>query len=320
MPAIITHDIFGRDTYDVLFNFIGGSRDEADAFLLGNQGPDPLFYAFGSPRLYPHRELGSTIHKSHPTELVKALKDSLSILNPSEAAVGRAFALGFLCHYTLDSTVHPLVYSYQKLLCEAGVDGLTPKDTSEVHTLIESEYDELLLYKKRGVTVAEFNPATEILCASDTTLKIISKMIAYIALTVYGEFIPQNMYEKSLKNMRIAQRALHSTSGRRRALWGHLERLARTHSLAQALSHRAIELEESSFENTNHQPWKHPFTGQTCQESFQDLYDQALDKAKRNIYLFEQGVLTTELARQITGDMNFSGDLTATVIVSVESL
>ena len=43
MPALITHDFFGRDVYDRLYTFIGGSRDEADAFLLGNQGPDPLF-------------------------------------------------------------------------------------------------------------------------------------------------------------------------------------------------------------------------------------------------------------------------------------
>ena len=40
MPALITHDFFGRDVYDRLYTFIGGSRDEADAFLLGNQGPD----------------------------------------------------------------------------------------------------------------------------------------------------------------------------------------------------------------------------------------------------------------------------------------
>ena len=31
MPALITHDFFGRDVYDRLYTFIGGSRDEADA-------------------------------------------------------------------------------------------------------------------------------------------------------------------------------------------------------------------------------------------------------------------------------------------------
>ena len=54
MPALITHDFFGRDVYDRLYTFIGGSRDEADAFLLGNQGPDPLFYLVLSPQLRAH--------------------------------------------------------------------------------------------------------------------------------------------------------------------------------------------------------------------------------------------------------------------------
>ena len=41
MPSIITHDTFGQDIYRDLFTSIGGSRDEAEAFLLGNQGPTP---------------------------------------------------------------------------------------------------------------------------------------------------------------------------------------------------------------------------------------------------------------------------------------
>ena len=45
MPSIITHDTFGQDIDRDLFTSIGGSRDEAEAFLLGNQGPDPLFYS-----------------------------------------------------------------------------------------------------------------------------------------------------------------------------------------------------------------------------------------------------------------------------------
>ena len=39
MPAIITHDLFGKDVYGETFDTIGGSRDAAEAFLLGNQGP-----------------------------------------------------------------------------------------------------------------------------------------------------------------------------------------------------------------------------------------------------------------------------------------
>ena len=50
MPAIITHDLFGKDVYGETFDTIGGSRDAAEAFLLGNQGPDPLFFVAPDPR------------------------------------------------------------------------------------------------------------------------------------------------------------------------------------------------------------------------------------------------------------------------------
>ena len=97
MPAIITHDFFGRDVYDALFQTIGGSRDEADAFLLGSQGPDPLFYAVADFRATAYHKLGNTMHSRKPAELLAALKDSLSVLDPEEKPLGRAYALGFLC-------------------------------------------------------------------------------------------------------------------------------------------------------------------------------------------------------------------------------
>ena len=87
---------FGRDVYDALFQTIGGSRDEADAFLLGNQGPDPLFYAVADFRATAYHKLGNTMHSRKPAELLAALKDSLSVLNPEEKPLGRAYALGFL--------------------------------------------------------------------------------------------------------------------------------------------------------------------------------------------------------------------------------
>ena len=78
---------------------------------------------------------------------------------PREKPLGRAYALGFLCHYALDSTVHPLVYCHEHALCDAGEPGLTRDDGSEVHGVIESELDEMVLFAKRGDTVATFNPS-----------------------------------------------------------------------------------------------------------------------------------------------------------------
>ena len=70
MPSIITHDTFGQDIYRDLFTSIGGSRDEAEAFLLGNQGPDPLFYSVACPWLRANHDLGNVMHDQLPARLI----------------------------------------------------------------------------------------------------------------------------------------------------------------------------------------------------------------------------------------------------------
>ncbi len=98
------------------------------------------------------------MHSEKPSELVRRFKDSLGILDSDELPVGRAYAFGFLCHYTLDSTLHPLVFFHEYRLTDAGEPGLSRDDAHEVHAVIESELDELVLFEKRGETVATFQP------------------------------------------------------------------------------------------------------------------------------------------------------------------
>lgn len=318
MPAIITHDFFGRDIYNSLFSQIGGSRDEADAFLLGNQGPDPLFYAAISPQLGGQHKLGHIMHERKPSELLVAFKESLGVLDPDEVPVGRAYALGFLCHYTLDSTMHPFVYFHEYRLCDAGEPGLTRDDGGEVHGVIESELDELVLYKKREETIASFNPAREILRADASVLDAISKMYAYVALNVYGEIIPRATFATAVRDFRLVQHAFYSPTGLKRELAGAFERLFRTHSFYQSMSHRPIALTASVFDNRDHEPWENPFTGEVRTAGFWDLYDEAQGKARANIATFLASGFDEEAARGITHGLDFSGKPTHAVIVSIE--
>ena len=84
MPAIMTHDFFGKEVYAVQAKAIGASADERDAFLLGNQGPDPLFYLVLTMRMKPFFCLGGKMHHENPTKLLFALKESLSVLEDDE--------------------------------------------------------------------------------------------------------------------------------------------------------------------------------------------------------------------------------------------
>ena len=101
MPAIITHDLFGKDVYGETFDTIGGSRDAAEAFLLGNQGPDPLFFVAPDPRYRRVGKLASTLHRARPAEFLVALKSAVRELPAQERSIGRAYALGYVCHYLL---------------------------------------------------------------------------------------------------------------------------------------------------------------------------------------------------------------------------
>ncbi len=318
MPAIITHDTFGRETYDELHSLIGGSQDEVDAFLLGNQGPDPLFYSVTSRRLRSVHRLGSRMHCERPSELLVAFKQSLRLLDERDRRIGRAYALGFLCHYLLDSTMHPFVHWQEYEACDAGEPGLDRNDSHEVHAVIESELDELVLFVKRGETVATFNPSREILKADDHVLSVISKMYAYAAMTEFGLIIPEDAFEASVKRFRRIQALFHSRRGRKRDAIARAEELVRRYSFYRAMSPRAAALEESAFDNRAHVLWKNPFTGEESTDSFWDRYDTARARTKAALEAFASEGFDLEAARAITDDLDFSGAPTCATIVAVE--
>ncbi len=318
MPAIITHDTFGQDVYAKLYHLIGGSRQEAEAFLLGNQGPDPLFYAVASPRVAATTRLGSIMHDKLPNETLVAFKRAVAALPARDRGIGRAYLMGFLCHYLLDATVHPFVYSQQFAICDAGVEGLTRKDGSDVHAVIESEIDEVVLTVKRGETIATFKPSRHILKADDRTLDVISAMYVQMAREVYAIDIPANAYKLAVKAFRRVQGLFYSPSGLKHNVIGRIEMLVRPYSFYRAMSHRNREIATSPYLDDEHETWTDPFTGEQSRMSFWDLYESALARASVELARIDAAPFTIEQAREITGDRNFSGDVTYARIVNVE--
>ncbi len=320
MPAIITHDFFGRDVYDRLFQFIGGSKDEADAFLMGNQGPDPLFYMVAVPRLLPWRKLGNIMHEQKPDELLLAFHDAVDRLPAEQQSVGRAYVLGFLCHYLLDSTAHPFIFAQEFALCDAGEPGLTRKDGREVHAVIESELDEMVLTTKTGEDVSTFNPSARILRGNPNVLVTVSKLYSYVALEVYGITVPADLFAAALHSFRTVQKGFYSPSGAKRAVLGAIEQKLRPYSFYAAMSHRPKKALTSRFDNRARDAWTDPFSGETHTESFWDLYNQALEAAVESIELFADAGFDKDGAALITEHRNFSGESVVAKLIAVETM
>lgn len=319
MPAIITHYFFGQDAYRLFGSQVGDSDDERDAFLLGNQGPDPLFFTVLAPSIAKYHALGVTMHHEKPNELLAALKRSLDTLPEEDRAIGRAYASGFLCHYLLDSTVHPFVYSQQFAYCSAGEPDLEDRDSHEVHATIESELDEVLLYRRTGMTIKDFSPEKEALRASGRVLHAVSRMYLFMALSAYQQVIPPRLFARAVSCYRLGLRALRSPRGIKRTILAGVEQRFRAHSFYGSMSHRAVELEESAFENRGHALWKDPFTDAQRSESFEDLFEHALSEVQQHLGAFSQASFDEISARNIANELNFLGESTVATLLVVEN-
>lgn len=122
MPNFYTHLRFAGDVAQLLPPHLNEKiKPEWDSYCCGNFGPDPLY--FGGNRavgLALHHGSGRAALERYRTAVQKELPYSVS------------FASGYLLHFLLDSSLHPLVYEAME-------------KTGCTHRQVEGELDRLLL-------------------------------------------------------------------------------------------------------------------------------------------------------------------------------
>lgn len=311
MPAILTHHLFGIEVHDELQQLVGSTARARDAFLLGNQGPDPLLCLKALPSSVAYKDIGTTMHVSRPAELLGAVhRHLMTDGSERESQDSRAFALGFLCHYLLDSIAHPLVYAQQNAICEAGVPGLPPERGGRiVHALIETELDEYMLDAKLGTTVATFQPHVEALRCETRGLQAISSGLGRAACDVYGLAIPSPAFAGSVRLYRSAQ-FLVDTSRNRPELPPKLAQLAGGgYYHFRAFAHSVKLKGRTAFANADHVPWAHPFApGAVVSESFDELYGLAFEKALEWLPAYAQPGFDASACEALVSGINFYGE------------
>ena len=277
MPALITHHIFGQDAIAKLPETIIEGQEELLAFLLGNQGPDPCFtHVLGVPSTTAAvRKLGTDMHRSHVVDALFCAREALRHLPSEDARVGRAFVLGLVGHYALDSITHPIIYAGQKELA-AMRDDLADAER-ELHGLIESELDTWVLWEKRSQDVRDFSPSTA-LARTDAIDRASGAIMSAVALEVFGVAIPSTAFPAAVRDYEIYLRAIDNYDSAGAVLISTIEGLVRSHSLTRAMAHRSNPSHDCPAANLANNDWIDPWTGATRYESFADLYDEALIK------------------------------------------
>ena len=140
MADFVSHHLFGGQALAVFPASVQALAHARPAcFFWGCQGPDPLFYRkiwLGSPL----HKLGNRMHSEKTDELFAAFARAVHCLTGDAHEIASAYFYGFVCHYALDSEIHPYVYCRQEQIrsADAKLSG------SAVHCQIESDIDYLL--------------------------------------------------------------------------------------------------------------------------------------------------------------------------------
>ena len=246
------------------------------------------------------------MHRSRMSRQFACLRDGVSHLLPRDASLGRAFALGLLSHYVLDRNAHPFVYEQQFGIVES--DSELEDSSSQVHAVIESDLDVLILQLKRdGATVDDYPPAGEIV-TTDRINRVAGVLMSYVAGRVYGIDIPAGEYGAAVANMQRLYRAIEPAGSAKTRAISLVEGLVHDYSLLDGLAHRVTtELPERTG-NLGHLTWKNPFTDEVSTESFPEVFERALVDYECTVARF----IETGDMDAVTSHVNYSGRVLGT--------
>ncbi|MBP3892681.1 MAG: zinc dependent phospholipase C family protein [Atopobiaceae bacterium] len=276
MPAIITHHLFGEDASRRLPAKISFSEEELLAFLLGNQGPDPFYFCFtASPAaIQTCHTFAETMHNSSIVDALLVAKDAASHLPSDDQAVGKAFVLGLVAHYLLDSEAHAFILAQENDICNAGVGLEDAHD--QVHALIESDLDTWMLWSARQQTIADA-PAWADLARTERIGRAAGAIFSQVAWQAFGMRLTPERYEGCLRDYEMVYRAIDPTGNPRGRMIAGAERLGTQYSRLDALSHASEPIEHCPAANLDCRPWIDPLTGETKTTSFPDIFYDSLD-------------------------------------------
>lgn len=310
MPALITHHLFGENAVTLLPDGVVEGQEELIAFLLGNQGPDPFFTRW---RTLPHRavachRLAHEMHVGHMTSAFMSLRDCVSRVWDEDKKVARAFALGMLSHYVLDSVAHPFIYAQEHEIVQAGIEGLEPGDGVDVHAVIESDLDSWVLWQERHDTVASFRTDCE-LVSTDQVDRVAGALLSQTALEVFGIELGPEQYAGSVRDYRFLYRAIEPPDSCKLRFLAGAERIVRPHSHLAAMSHHVVQSDECPAANLDRHVWHDPSTGAASAESFADLYHDALNVWPEYAEALVRG--DEARLRALVAGRNYNGDIVA---------
>lgn len=283
MPATITHAYFAKDVLDTLPNDIQEKISEDRVKMFGQSTDSLLFYnLFSVHRGKSIRSLQKYFHENKSQDFFIQLIDYIKEHQLLQDIDTCSYLVGFICHYVLDSTIHPYIF-YKTGFFQKGVP--TTYKYNNVHEFMEIFLDNDMVHRRE-----KRNPYTFPIGTFCFDLKPFSTaLVKTIDYSFQKTFQVKNMgkiYYQSLKQMKFALTMFrHDTLGVKKSIYKLVDTFTPKRCFRfEAISYHYPLIDKHQFLNETHQVWRNPIQYQlTNTDSFYDLYIKSIKSAKKII-------------------------------------
>ncbi len=295
MPAMLTHYCLAKRVLPHCPPHI-----DNEAFLLGAQGPDLLFFFRAYPWL-PGKNglpLGNALHESQPSRLFDTLRTLVSCAPQEYRHILDSYVCGFLCHYAADRTFHPFVCSRQNILAKQFPT--FGRVSEPYHYRYESALDTWFAQNDLS------SPVSRVSLLTVTPKRDISrdKALAWLYRRLLSRMLETDIAETKLKkltaDMRHSMRLMTDRFGIKRTAFRVLETVTRKGAWYSSLI-RTDRIDDFDYLNTAHEPWEWERVVR-CDDAAA-LRDETVDLAVTLIDRWQSGADGFAL----TQDMDFAG-------------
>lgn len=280
MPATIVHSYFANDVYDILPKNIK-NKVELDRLKMFGQSMDSLMF-YNLFNILPGKRIRKFANYFHTNDsqmffinLINYIKEH-NLINDSDTC---SFLVGTICHYELDSIIHPYIYY------KTGLFNRKDKSTykyNNVHTFMESFLDNDMVRRRENINPYKFNIGKFCFDRGKFS-KELDGTIDYTFDVTFNLKGMSKIYYKSLKQMkRYLMLFRRDPYAIKKFFYKLIDTFtSRSTFRFEAVSYNYPLIDRHNFLNEDHKLWRNPcIYRETSKDSFLDLYLKALKEAK----------------------------------------
>lgn len=283
MPATITHAFFAKDIYDILPEDLTEKVDLQRLKMFSQSVDSLMFYNLFS--LAPGkwiRKFDSYFHENNTQDFFINLLKYIKFNNINDSDV-YAYLIGSICHYALDSTLHPYV-----VYKTGHFDKKNPSTYkyNNIHAFMETYIDNDMVKRRMKCNPYSFD-FIDYCFDTRPFSKDLTKTINDTFYTTFKLNGMSDVYYKSLKQMKTALWLFRKDRfGIKKFIYQLVDTFTpRSAYRFEAISYHYPLKDVHNYLNNDHNTWRNPCIYEmTSTESFIDLYLKAIQFAKDLIY------------------------------------